>query len=91
MNKLHFELYNYGDPYLKVELDGNQRGYCIEQADKFELGYYDTHPNGKNSYTKLGLYDNIYDALDAANYHYDKLFHDSIVECGQLTVYNENN
>jgi hypothetical protein len=66
MNKLHFELYCYGDPYLKVEVDENH-GYCIEQADKFELRYYE---NDKIKNTHLGYYDTIYGALDAANAHY---------------------
>jgi hypothetical protein len=68
MSKLHFELYAHGDPYLKAEINDNGDGYHIEQADKFEVRYFEEICLNT---THLGYYDTIYEALDAANNHYE--------------------
>lgn len=73
MNKLHFELYAYGDPYLKAivgDSDDSDR-YFIEQADKFEVRFCKENREPGVPALHLGYYDTIYEALDAANNHYE--------------------
>lgn len=84
MPRLHFELYEYGDPYLQFITD-DKNAYTIEQGDKFELRY--TELNKDTIF--LGHYDTIYEVLDAANYHYIRFLDSQIIEDGQLAVYED--
>lgn len=65
--KLHFELYEYGDPYLQAMVD-DKDAYTIEQAGKFELRYTKF---GEDTII-LGRYNTIYEVLDAANAHAER-------------------